>query len=246
MFKKATSKVRPLPREFLEWQVALRRHTMEERNGAPHAGVAPLVTVRRPGGGPGFISSSAICGLLPHPDQLERKTREFRQLYEEGITEGARVVYDRGIHHLLDYYRSADDFDPDTLTTLLPKKTALVDALRAEPHAALVFFVAQTQRPDRPPAWEGQPVDQKGKMRSRITNPSGVHRHAIGTGTRQCLRSGASGRGDRLRARNASVHRRLLERRRRLERRGLEPPESDTPSSRCAQSGRGRRAEVFR
>ncbi len=141
MFKRATSKVRPMPREFLEWQVALRRHTMEERNGAPHAGVAPLVTVRRPGGGPGFISSSVICGLLPHPEQLERKTREFRQLYEEGITEGARVVYDRGIHYLLDYYRSADDFDPDSITTLLPKKAALVDALRAEPQCALVFFV---------------------------------------------------------------------------------------------------------
>ena len=141
MFKRASGNPRPLPREFLEWQVALRRHTMEERNGAPHAGVAPLVTVQRPGAGPGFISSSVICGLLPHPDQLARKTEEFRNLYESGIADGARAVYDRGIQYLLEYYRRADDFDPDSVTTLLPKKAALVDALRAAPRCALVFFV---------------------------------------------------------------------------------------------------------
>lgn len=140
MFGRSAAKARPMPRELLEWQVALRRFTMEERNGAPHAGVAPLVTVRRPGG-PGFVSSSVICGLLPHPSQLERKTREFRELYESGIAEGARAVYDRGIQYLLGYYRSADDFDPESITTLLPKKAALVDALRAEPRCALVFYV---------------------------------------------------------------------------------------------------------
>lgn len=141
MFGRATAKPRPMPRELLEWQVALRRHTMEARNGAPHAGVAPLVTTRRPGPGPGFATSSVICGLLPHPSQLEQKTREFRALYESGIAEGARAVYDRGIQYLLGYYHDAADFDPESLTTLLPKKAALVDALRPEPRCALVFYV---------------------------------------------------------------------------------------------------------
>lgn len=141
MFGRTAPKTRPMPRELLEWQVALRRHTMEARHGAPHAGVAPLVTVRRPGTGSGVVSSSVICGLLPHPDQLERKTREFRELYEAGAAEGARAVYDRGIRYLLDYYRSAEDFDPESITTLLPKKAALVDALRAEPRCGLVFHV---------------------------------------------------------------------------------------------------------
>jgi hypothetical protein len=141
MFGRSAAKPRPMPRELLEWQVALRRHTMEARNGAPHAGVAPLVTTRRPGPGPGFATSSVICGLLPHPSQLEQKTREFRALYESGIAEGARAVYDRGIQYLLGYYRNAADFDPESLTTLLPKKAALVDALQAEPRCALVFYV---------------------------------------------------------------------------------------------------------
>ncbi|MCL4684884.1 hypothetical protein KJ059_09040 [Myxococcota bacterium] len=141
MFRRASGRPRPLPREFLDWQVALRRHTMEERHGAPHAGVAPLVTVHRPGPGPGFLSSSVICGLLPHPEQLARKTEEFRSLYESGLEAGARAVYDRGIQYFRDYYRSADDFDPDSLTTLLPEKTPLAEALRADPRCALVFFV---------------------------------------------------------------------------------------------------------
>jgi len=141
MFGRSNARSKPMPRELLEWQVALRRYTMEARNGTPQAGVAPLVTVRRPGPGPGFVSSSVICGLLPHPAQLDARTRAFRALYESGIAEGARVVYDRGIEYLLDYYRSADDFDPESITTLLPKKAALVDALRAEPRCALVFYV---------------------------------------------------------------------------------------------------------
>ena len=39
---------RPLPKEFLDWQVKLRRETMVERNGAPHIGVVPTVAVARP------------------------------------------------------------------------------------------------------------------------------------------------------------------------------------------------------
>lgn len=140
MFGGPSAKPKPMPRELLEWQVALRRHTMEVRHGAPHAGAAPLVTVRRPDGA-GFASSSVICGLLPHPRLLEAKTREFRALYESGIAEGARAVYDRGIQYLQGYYRSADDFDPESITTMLPRKAALVEALRAEPRCALVFYV---------------------------------------------------------------------------------------------------------
>lgn len=132
---------KPLPPEFLDWQVALRHHTMTDRNGSPHMGVAPLLTVRRPGLPVGALSHSIICGLLPREDRLEEKTKEFRALYEDGIAEGARTVYDRGIAYLLDYYRSSDDFDPTTLTTLLPGDLPAVDALRADRRCALLFYV---------------------------------------------------------------------------------------------------------
>lgn len=139
----------PMPREVLEWQVALRRHTMEEAGGMPHAGVAPLLTVRRPegilGGGSrgslGVTTHSIICGILPAPDRLERKTAEFRAIYEEGNPEGAKSVYDRGIDYLKAYYRDASHFDPGSFTTLLSEENAIVPALRAEPRCALVFYV---------------------------------------------------------------------------------------------------------
>jgi hypothetical protein len=133
--------VRPLPADFLAWQVALRRRTMFEANGAPHAGVAPLVLARQPGLALGVSAHSIICGLLPRPELLAAKTREFRELYENGIAEGSRAVYDRGIAYLKKYYESAADFDPATITTLLPRKLPLVDALRAESRCALVFYV---------------------------------------------------------------------------------------------------------
>ena len=131
----------PLPRTFLDWQVALRLHTMEERNGAPHAGVAPLLTVRRPGGSLGVTSHSIICGLLPAPEVLAEKTAEFRRLYEDTIPSGARETYDRGIEYLLGYYREPADFDPYSVTTLLPEDGAVVLALRAHPACSLVFYV---------------------------------------------------------------------------------------------------------
>jgi len=132
---------RPLPPEFLHWQVALRRWTMLQQNGAPHAGVAPLVVVRQPGLALGVSVHSVICGLLARPELLAGKTREFRELYEGAIAQGSRAVYDRGIAYLKDYYRSADDFDAHSVTTLLPRKLPLVDALRAESRCALVFYV---------------------------------------------------------------------------------------------------------
>jgi hypothetical protein len=141
--------VRPLPADFLEWQVALRRWTMLESHGAPHAGVAPLVVVRQPGMAVGVSTHSVICGLLARPDRLEAKTREFRELYENGIGEGARAVYDRGIEYLKAYYQQASDFDLHSITTLLPRKLPLVDALRAESRCALVFYVfALTDKSD--------------------------------------------------------------------------------------------------
>jgi len=132
---------RPLPKEFLDWQVALRHHTMVERNGSPHVGVAPLLTVRHPGHPTGTASHSIICGLLPRADLLEPKTVEFRALYEGSIAEGARRVYDRGIEYLLGYYVSSDAFDPESITTLLPEDLPVVDALRADPRCALLFYV---------------------------------------------------------------------------------------------------------
>ncbi len=135
------SDVRPLPHEFLDWQVKLRLHTMEESHGAPHAGVAPLLTVTAPHGDLGVSSHAIICGLLPREDLLEQKTKEFRALYEEGIAEGARTVYDRGIDYLKGYYRDAGDFDRSTITTLLPKDLPVVHALRARGACALTFYV---------------------------------------------------------------------------------------------------------
>ena len=133
--------VRPLPADFLEWQVALRRWTMLQSHGAPHAGVAPLLVVRQPGMAVGVSAHSIICGILPRAEQLEAKTREFRELYEGGIGSGSRAVYDRGIEYLKNYYQSAADFDPATITTLLPRKLPVIDAVRAEGRCALVFYV---------------------------------------------------------------------------------------------------------
>ena len=132
---------KPLPTDFLEWQVALRRQTMEERNGSPHAGVAPLLSVRRPGRTPAVTTHSIICGILPAPDQLERKTEEFRRIYEENIPRGSRPTYDRGIEYMRGYYREARDFDPDSITTLLAEDSPATVALQAEPRCSLVFYV---------------------------------------------------------------------------------------------------------
>jgi hypothetical protein len=129
----------PLPDGFLAWQVKLRRWTMEARHGAPHVGVAPLLVVKRGGALP--TAHSIICGLLPAERVLEQKTRDFRGLYEDGAAEGARAVYDAGIAYLRSYYVSADDFDPTSVTTLLPSDAAAVEALRADPRCALVFHV---------------------------------------------------------------------------------------------------------
>lgn len=137
----AANGAKPLPREFLEWQVALRRHTMIERSGAPHAGVAPLLTVRRPGSTLGVTTHSIICGILPAPGRLEEKTAEFRRLYEESIPKGAKKTYDRGIEYLRSYYRNAEDFDPTSLSTLLGEDSPAVLALRADPRCSLVFYV---------------------------------------------------------------------------------------------------------
>jgi hypothetical protein len=131
----------PLPQEFLEWQVALRRWTVEARRGAPHAGVVPLVLVSQSSVTPGTSAHSVVCGLLPRADKLADKTKEFRELYEGAIESGARAVYDRGLAYLDGYYRSVDDFDPSSITTLLPEDSALVRALRADPRCALVFHV---------------------------------------------------------------------------------------------------------
>ena len=132
---------RPLPTEFLEWQVKLRHWTMLNRNGSPHAGVAPLCSVRQPGTATGVSIHSIICGLLPRPDTLAAKTREFRALYEDNAENGARGVYDAGIKYLSSYYHSAGDFDPTTITSLLRNDSMVVRALRASPACALVFYV---------------------------------------------------------------------------------------------------------
>lgn len=134
--------VRPLPASFLKWQIDLRLRTMLEAGGAPHAGVAPLITVRSPEAPAGSITFSMICGVLPAPALLEAKTAEFRAMYEEGIVHGARHVYDRGLEYLKSYYRQEPSaFDPDTITTLMSQDSPLVAALKDDHRAALTFYV---------------------------------------------------------------------------------------------------------
>lgn len=142
-----SSDATPLPKEFLNWQVTLRHFTMTDRNGAPHVGVVPTVTVKRPGAHLGVIQHSIVCGLLPHERTREAKTREFRELYEAHIEKGARAVYDVGVEYLLDYYVSSDDFDPGSVTSLVPEDCALVDALEAEPKCTLSFNVFNPEEP---------------------------------------------------------------------------------------------------
>jgi hypothetical protein len=141
MLGRRSAKIRPLPSSFLRWQVALRRHTMQHRNGAPHAGVAPVLTVFAPGVGHGMSSHSIICGVLPAPELLDVRTREFRELYERHLPEGARAVYDAGLAHLEGYYTDPSDFDPATITTLLPEDGHVVRALRLRPECSLLFYV---------------------------------------------------------------------------------------------------------
>ena len=131
----------PLPIDFLRWQVELRRHTMIERKGSPHVGVAPLLSVRRPGRTPSVTTHSIICGLLPAPDQLAAKTEEFRRLYEESVPNGARVTYDRGIEYLTGYYENIETFDTHSISTLLAEDSPAVLALKAEPRCSLIFYV---------------------------------------------------------------------------------------------------------
>lgn len=141
MARKESSSHAPLPQDFLAWQVALRAHTMTERNGAPHVGVAPLVTVRQVGSPLGVSTHSIICGLLPRPDLLAAKTAEFRRLYESTKTRGSRATYDAGIAYLKGYYLSPEAFDPDSITTLVQKDGPLAVALAADPRCHLLFYV---------------------------------------------------------------------------------------------------------
>jgi hypothetical protein len=131
----------PLPDSFLAWQVELRRRTMIDSQGAPRAGVAPLVTVRRPGAGLDVSTHSIICGLLPHPRTLAAKTDEFRQLYERWAPDGAKAIYDAGIEYLRHYYQDTGDFDPESVTTLVDGESDLALALGAEPRCTLLFYV---------------------------------------------------------------------------------------------------------
>ncbi len=131
----------PLPAEFLDWQIELRHHTMVERKGSPHVGVAPLLTVSRPGRTPAATTHSIICGLLPAPEQLEVKTADFRKLYEETVSEGERVTYSRGIDYLQQYYADTEGFDTHSITTILAEDSPAVTALEAEPRCSLVFYV---------------------------------------------------------------------------------------------------------
>ena len=115
---------------------------MEARHGAPHVGVAPLVLARRPGTTLEVAATRSSAGCCRAPSGSPRKTEEFRKLYEGGIGDGARAVYDRGI----EYLRAATTRAPRTSTRRASRRCCrrscpLVDALRGEPRCALVFYV---------------------------------------------------------------------------------------------------------
>jgi hypothetical protein len=131
----------PLPPDLLEWQVRLRRFTMHARNGSPHVGVAPVLCVAQPGLGPGVAMHNVICGLLPATHRLEASTQTFRTLYERHAAQGSRAIYDAGIAHLAGAYDDVADYDPSSITSLLPEKAPAVRALRATPRCALLFYV---------------------------------------------------------------------------------------------------------
>lgn len=130
----------PLPEEFLRWQVDLRRHTMIERNGSPHPGVAPLLSVQWSGRKPAVTTHSIICGLLPAPELLAEKTAEFKQLYEETAPD-EKATYARGIDYLKRYYREPSHFDPTSISSMLAGASPAIRALEAEPSCSLVFYV---------------------------------------------------------------------------------------------------------
>ena len=133
---------RPLPPEFLAWQVTLRLGRWSEQHGAPHAGVAPLVVVRPPGVALGASVHSIICGLLPRPDAARREDAR-------SSASSTRPASPRAPRRLRPRHRV-----PEATTTPTPSpstpaqhhdaaapKLPLVDALRAESRCALVFYV---------------------------------------------------------------------------------------------------------
>ena len=144
MFRKTARSPVPMPEDVLAWQVELRRHTMQERAGKPHVGVAPVLTVRAPGIGSGHSSHSIICGLLPAEAILLRKTEEFRRLYEEHTARGARAVYDAGLTHLEKYYERPEDFDATSITTLL----GVTSTTPLNPASSSPIRIASARRPD--------------------------------------------------------------------------------------------------
>ena len=103
MRKHPAPRAAPMPEEFLEWPVELRAHTMRERRGVPHAGVAPLLTVDALGIGSGCSAHSIIAGVLPRADRLEAATAEFHEPYERHSPLGARALYDAGLRYFEAY-----------------------------------------------------------------------------------------------------------------------------------------------
>jgi hypothetical protein len=156
----------PLPQEFLDWQIALRRHTMIERGGTPHSGVVPSLLVRRPGSWTGTVGHSIVIGLLPAEAHLERKTGEFRALYEAHAPSGARRLYDAGLEYLRGYYTQADDFDSARITTLLAADSPLTRALEAEPRCAMLFNVFEPSASDSLSAPRSQQLDMVSRIHS--------------------------------------------------------------------------------
>ena len=63
MLFSTSPKSSPLPAEFLDWQIRLRRWTAEERDGAPHIGVAPILLVVLAGIATGWTYSMQLMEM---------------------------------------------------------------------------------------------------------------------------------------------------------------------------------------
>jgi len=167
--------MKPLPSEFLDWQVELRRWTVSERRGMPHPGVMPLVLVPNGDHEAGVAAHSIVCGLLPRADLLEAKTKEFRTLYEEASPLGKDELFERGLAYLAGYYAGSDVFDPASLTTLIPADSTLARALADDPTCALLFHVFEMGDGTRDKAPGGDVRCQQLACRAELLRDGPVH-----------------------------------------------------------------------
>ena len=110
-----------------------------QRNGAPHPGVAPVLCVA-----PAAASARASRCTTSSAGSCRPRTarrddaRRSAPSTSAHAAQGSRAVYDAGIAYLPTAYDDVADFDPASITSLLPETSPAVRALRAERRCALL------------------------------------------------------------------------------------------------------------